>query len=213
MSQDTLATLTALDPAVLIEVVRQDQRSPTFALREWTVAPLSHHKIIDTTGGLYCFSGHGYDERGERPWSVVLKIVKAPGDQSTPDFRHWAYWKREVLAYETGLLASLPGPIVAPRCYGVREYDGGAWIWMEHIVEATERRWGLEEYALAAQHLGAFNGAYLTKTPLPNVPWLSDGFVASALAPDDRWAPYMVPTSLEMPGRSLSRSAGIPRQQ
>jgi hypothetical protein len=192
MSQDTLASLAALDPAVLTEVVRQDQRSPTFELREWTVAPLNHHKIIDTTGGLFCFRGSGTDERGERPWSVVLKILNG-SDGEAPNPRHWAYWKREVLAYQSGLLASLPGPVVAPRCYGVREYDGGAWIWMEHIVEATERRWGLEEYRLAAQHLGAFNGAYFSGMSIPDVPWLSDGFFPSIFAPDDWWASFMNP--------------------
>ncbi len=191
MSQDVPATVANIDLATLTDVVRQDQRSPAFELREWTVAPLGHHKIIDTTGGLYCVSGRGYDERGERPWSVVLKILNS---DNVSDQRHWAYWKREVLAYQSGLLASLPAPLAAPRCYGVREVEGGAWIWMEHIVEAGERRWGLAEYALAAQHLGAFGGAYLTGTPLPDVPWLSDGFFASAFAPDDWWAPHMDPS-------------------
>jgi hypothetical protein len=193
MSQTPLVALAALDPALLTEVVRQDQGSPTFTLHDWTVAPLSHHKIIDTTGGLYCFRGQGADDAGERPWSVVLKIVNGTGGDSASDPRHWAYWKREVLAYQSDLLANLPGPLVAPRCYGVREYEGGAWVWMEHIVETKERRWGLDDYALAAQHLGAFNGAYLTGTPLPTAPWLTDGFFPSIFAPDDWWAPHMDP--------------------
>jgi hypothetical protein len=184
--------LRTVDLTVLTAVVRQDQRSPAFELVDWTVAPLSHHKIIDTTGGLYCFSGRGRDAEGERPWSVVLKILNGSGDDSQNQ-RHPTYWRREVLAFQSGLLSSLPGPIVAPRGYGVREYDGGAWIWMEHIVEATERRWSPEDYRLAARQFGAFAGAYLGGVPRPDAPWLTDGVCRGMLADGEFFAVYMDP--------------------
>jgi hypothetical protein len=192
VAQDILASLSSIDLAVLTAVIRQDQRSPAFELIDWTVAPLSHHKIIATTGGLYCFSGHGYDAEGERPWSVVLKIVNGSGDDNQ-DQRHGTYWRREVLAFESGLLNRLPRPVVAPRCYSVREYDGGAWIWLEYIVETTERRWSLEDYRLAARQFGAFAGAYLGGTPRPDEPWLTDGVCRSMLADDEFFASYMDP--------------------
>ena len=49
MAQDTLASLRTIEPTVLRAVIRQDQCSPAFELIDWTVAPLSHHKIIATT--------------------------------------------------------------------------------------------------------------------------------------------------------------------
>ena len=50
MTQNTLASLRTIDPTMLLAVVRQDRRSPAFEIIDWTVAPLSHHKIIATTG-------------------------------------------------------------------------------------------------------------------------------------------------------------------
>jgi len=57
-------------------------------------------------------------------------------------------WRREALAYHSGLLDDLPGDLTAPRCYGV-----------------------------AARHLGQFNGVYLAGRPLPTQPWLNRGFL------------------------------------
>jgi hypothetical protein len=190
VAQDILASLRTIDRTVLTAVVRQDQRNPAFELVDWTVAPLSHHMIIATTGGLYCFSGRGRDAEGERPWSVVLKIVHGSGDDNQNQ-RHGTYWRREILAFQSGLLSRLPGPVVAPRCHGVHEYDGGAWIWMEHIVETIERRWSLEEYHLAARQFGAFGGAYLSGTPRPDEPWLTDGVHRSMFAEDEFFTSYM----------------------
>jgi hypothetical protein len=68
MSQDTLAQLHNLDSALLTDVVRQDQRSPTFALLDWSVARLSNKGIINPDG-LFRLSGQGRDSAGTRPWS------------------------------------------------------------------------------------------------------------------------------------------------
>lgn len=57
MSENLLQQLQAIDHAVITEVVRKDQRDPELTLLDWTVAPLNHEKIIDTTGGLFRFTG------------------------------------------------------------------------------------------------------------------------------------------------------------
>ncbi|WII38179.1 hypothetical protein [Paenibacillus thiaminolyticus] len=53
------------------------------------------------------------------PWSFVVKLV-IPSAAAEPG--HYSYWKREALAYQSGLLEELPG-IRAPRCYGVEEQE------------------------------------------------------------------------------------------
>jgi hypothetical protein len=194
MSPNIIASLAAIDPARLTDVVRQDQRSPTFALREWSVAPLSHHTIIDTTGGLYRFSGSGQDKCGERAWSVILKIVNVSALPNAHNPRNWSYWRREQCAFQSGLLMDLPGLLTAPQCYGTQEVAGGAWLWLEHIAETAPRRWAMEDYGLAARHLGTFQGAYALGMPYPDAPWLGDGFFRSVYAPDDWWTPHTDPT-------------------
>lgn len=81
-----------------------------------------------------------------------------------------------MLAYQSGLLANLPGSLSAPRCYGIAEYPGEEfWIWLEDIQQPADE-WTLERHSLAARHLGQFNGAYLAGYPLPEAqPWLTWG--------------------------------------
>ncbi|HZG67862.1 MAG TPA: hypothetical protein VEZ12_14040, partial [Herpetosiphonaceae bacterium] len=94
-------------------------------------------------------------------------------------------WKREVLAYQSGILEDLGGGLVVPRVYAVMERPGGmVWLWLEDIVEAYATPWPLERYGLAARHLGAWQGTYLAGRPLPDAPWLARvfAFVMTSLA-------------------------------
>jgi hypothetical protein len=78
MSADLLEKLEAIDLAILTDVVRQDRGDPELVLLDWTVSPLSHEKIIDTTGGLFCFNVQGQGEQGIQSWKVVLKCINNP---------------------------------------------------------------------------------------------------------------------------------------
>ncbi|HRJ45221.1 MAG: phosphotransferase [Caldilineaceae bacterium] len=191
MSQEMLDQLRSMDPAMLTTVLRQEQGNPAFELLDWSVEPLGHEKIIRTTGGLYHFSGHGQDGDGIRPWSVVLKIVNHPSGEMCQAPREWCYWKRELLAFDSGLLAGLPGPVRAPRCYGVTEQEDGGWLWMEHIVESTGRRWSPADFGRAAYHLGRSAAAYLNERALPDAPWLGEPFFRSTFADGGWWARHM----------------------
>jgi hypothetical protein len=167
MASDTLTALQVLDPAVLTDVVRQDQEEPDLEVTDWTVKPLSNKGVINPDG-LFLFSGQARAGETIRPWSVALKILRKPEREQEPHDL-W-YWKRELSAFQSGLLEKLPGPVAAPRFYGATEHEDGAWLWMEHIHGATET-WTLDHYAFAARQLGRFNGAYLTDTPVPSEPW------------------------------------------
>ncbi len=107
-----LDKLRLVESTLLADVVRKDQRSQSFEIQDWSVQKLSHQGAVNPDG-LFRFSGQGSDSKGSRPWSVVLKIVKDPGGNVDSSFN--SYWKREVLAYQSGLLANLPGPLVAAR--------------------------------------------------------------------------------------------------
>jgi hypothetical protein len=182
-----LATLQATDPALLREIVRQDQRSPAFELLHWDVKPLSA-KGIANPEGLFLFSGQGRDERGIRPWSVVLKILTKPGEEQDP--RNLFYWKRELLLAQSALVASLPRQVVVPRYYGTSEHHGQGWLWMEYVAATTPQSWTKDNYAFAAYQLGCFNGAYLTGLSLPDYPWLSKGnarTMSDVFAPQNAW--------------------------
>lgn len=202
MSQTTLDELAALDPALLTDIVRQDQRAPAFDLLDWSVAPLSHAKIIDTTGGLYRFRGRGHDINGVRHWSIALKVVNQPEGSGCQQPREWCYWKRELLAFESEMLANLPEPIRAPRCYGVTEREAGGWIWMEYIAESTGRRWSRHDFQRAAYALGRAAGTLVQSHTLPDQPWLSEPFFRSIFADGAWWARHMATDTPESIWRS-----------
>jgi hypothetical protein len=176
MLQDVLATLQTIDPAMLLGVVRQDERSPAFELLYWDVKRLSEKGIINPDG-LFLFSGQGHDERGTRSWSVVLKILKDPGVEIL--LHDMMYWKRELLAAQSGLLTNLFGRIVPPRYYDVNEHDSKGWLWMEYIAETAPKSWTKDNYTFAAYQLGRSNGTYLAGLSIPDVPWLSKEHVRS----------------------------------
>jgi hypothetical protein len=76
------------------------------------------------------------------------------------------------------LLADLPPGLAAPRCLGVETYPGDeTWLWLEDVTETGPKAWPLDRYGLAAQHLGRFNGQYLTGKPLPTMPWLANSHI------------------------------------
>jgi hypothetical protein len=140
--------------------------------------------------GLFLFSGDGHDERGRRPWSVVLKALQSHTPEPDPSDA-W-HWKREYWAMESGLLDGLPGPLAPPRCYGVEAQPDGAWIWMEHILDRSPRRWGADEFVFAAEQLGRTTGAWLSSGAKLDYPWLSRGLAhtwSEGFGPSDEvWA-------------------------
>ncbi|MEQ7007989.1 phosphotransferase [Actinopolymorpha sp. B17G11] len=71
---------------------------------------------------------------------------------------HWTYWKRELLAYGSGVLPAGPG-LRAPRCYGV----SGSTIYLEDVGDRPA------DVRTSARQLGAWQAL----AEPPNVAWLS----------------------------------------
>jgi hypothetical protein len=71
---------------------------------------------------------------------------------------HWAYWRREPLAYGSGGLPIGPG-LAAPRCYGV----------VDDVVYLAELSGSAESAEVAARRLGAWQAT----AAVPDVNWLS----------------------------------------
>jgi len=170
MVEDLLVKLKAIDPSILAEVVRQDRRSPSFEITDWTVRRLSD-KGIRNPDGLWLFRGDGQDGLRSQAWSVVLKILERP-EQESPLSDPW-YWKRELLWVKSGLIEQLLGPVKSPRFYRVEETADGAWLWQEYVENHRPDPWRTEDYAFAAHQLGLWNGICSPKSPIPAEPWFA----------------------------------------
>src|SRR5205823_3915460 len=162
--------LQALDRERLADPVRGALRSETAQVIDWEWRPIRFRLLAPHTGGVYRLRGTAREGSKSVPWSLVMKLV-AVGDERRS---HHAYWQREALIYESGLLDDLPDGLAAPRCFGIDTLpEGGHCFWLEEIVENTGENWTMSRYGLAARHFGRFNGRYLTDRPAPSQAWLS----------------------------------------
>lgn len=186
----------AVDQENLSAPVRRLLQSATVEVADWQVRRLGGGFGNPVSLGLYRYAGKGRDRGQHLPWSLVLKVAQSPSNVGASDMgegedqTHWNYWKREMHVYESDLLDSLPGGLVAPRCFGIEERPGNiVWLWLEEVVDIYKPSWSLDRYALAARHFGRFNGVYLSAPSLPAYPWLSVGLLRQWCASLDDWLP------------------------
>jgi hypothetical protein len=109
---------------------------------------------------------------------VILKVLP---DEDVATQSAWSHPVREPLAYESGLLETLPSALGAPQCLRYDAQDGRHLLWLQDLGSDDEP-WNLNDYAHAARLLGRFNGAYLCERPLPTIGWLSRDWLRSWLA-------------------------------
>ena len=168
--------LSGVDAATLTPMLRDLLGEPaTVVMQGWSCHPLGGGAGEGL--GLYRVTGAADVGGASLPWALVVKVCAAT-DGTNPGA--WDYPAREGLAYGSGLLASLPGGLTAPRCLAVEaQADGTSRLWLEAVTDAHPGPWPLDRYALVARHLGCFNGAYLAGAPLPVQPWLSQGWLRS----------------------------------
>jgi len=175
--------LAHIDEQLLAPLVRRQLDDPSADVMDWSRA-LLHGGLTQEVGlssGLYRFTGHAASADRLVPWSLILKVVPRSRDNNEPS--KWDYWKREILAYESGLLDNLANDLRAPRCFDISELPGEEiGIWLEDVRETGPDPWPIARYGLAARHLAQFNGAYLTGRALPTRPWFSKGRIREWLA-------------------------------
>jgi Phosphotransferase enzyme family len=120
--------------------------------------------------------------KGPVDWALIVKFLtldKLAFQSTSADPCSWDYWKREWWVYRSAWQQELPGPLVAPRCFGTGEIAAGdgsqelAWIAMEDVATETQPAWPQKRFREVARHLGVFNGQYLCGQPIPSEPWLS----------------------------------------
>jgi hypothetical protein len=175
LTEMTQQRLNALDTSFMTRIAQSLTGSPRAVFVHW------HYDMIQGGAGggiggtaVYGFTGDIQDGEATFPASLMLKVLYATTHQQLEDIY---YWKREVHAYQSGLLPRLSGNLVAPRCLAVVDYPEACWLWLEAIVGATGDAWSLDDYRMAACHLGQFGSAYLQSAALPNWPWLTRDFI------------------------------------
>jgi hypothetical protein len=157
-----------LDPEQLTRAVGHEVASYTI---EAIQPELRMHSV---TGGVFRVQGEGF--------SLIIKIVRHAENEDPNGLwlagaepAHRNYWKREWLAYGTGLLDALPGELRAPRTLLVTEPAADeCWIWMEDVAGRPGADWQLDDYDSVAFDLGTTQAAYASgRSILPSEDWLA----------------------------------------
>lgn len=122
MSTEFNERLQAVDETLLIPLVRAVVENESAEVVDWAIELIlgGATQAFGRSYGLYSFKGTAQIQDKCVPWSLILK-AKARSLEVGQEPKNWNYWKRKILAYQSGLLADLPGNIVAPRCFGVIE--------------------------------------------------------------------------------------------
>ena len=171
---DELDKLSELSPAYLSRLARAATGNDKFEVDSWHSEPV-RGGFGSAIGGTALYRLRLAADGGRR-CNLILKVLhRRPGEREDSPY----YWKREYEIYRSGILTDLPDDsFVAPRVYGVEDFDDASWVWLEDI-EDTKPTWTLDDFADVAERLGRFNGAWLDGRPLPAAPWLASSWHAA----------------------------------
>lgn len=151
---------------------------------EVSAAPelLRHNKGNAATGGIWRVRG--------TTGSAVLKLARPPsalpddfsGWPTSNDTTHFNYWRREALAYETGLAGSayIDAGIAVPALLDVvPRGDGSVELWLEDVGGTAGFDWEVPRIARFAYELGAGQARWVGR--VPETPWFSHRWLAQYL--------------------------------
>lgn len=188
-----------VSPQRLAGMLQRVLENTSVAVCEWET-----HKLqggLESGSAIYRLQGVAAVDEEVQSWSVIVKIIQPEAEFDDP--LGYRYWKREIQYYQSGMLYDLPGQVTAPACYAIDEHtDGSVWLWLEDIRDPQEHPWSIERYAQSARQLGQFNGAYLMDRSLPDVAWVTRGWLEKYL---DHAAP-MVTFLLHNPKNPIVQS-------
>src|ERR1700734_1140582 len=158
--------------------------SPAVGDKVTAVEPLRHGQGNAATGGIWRLRGPAGSA------GLKLAVPPLPGTANavlptSDEPGHWNYWRREVLAYETGLAAAAyPGIAVAPVLAVNPRADGRVELWLADVGGTQGFDWPVPRLARFAYELGAAQARWAGRGP--DIPWLLGPWLAPYLAEGPR---------------------------
>ncbi len=115
--------LSTINQVTLTPIVRRVLNSESAVIFDWNYERIhgGAGDVGTVISAIYRFRGKAHDRNIEKDWSLIHKVVGTTAAKDNPaEFR---YWKREVLAYQSGRLTDLPGGLTSPRFWGTHEFS------------------------------------------------------------------------------------------
>jgi hypothetical protein len=149
--------------------------------------PLRHGQANAATGGIWRIRGPA--------GTAILKVARRPVATDPPKAfptsdvpTHWNYWRRESLAYETGLAATAyaDAGITAPALLGAgTRPDGAIEFWLADVGGTGGFDWPVPRLARFARELGVAQARWAGR--VPDIGWLSRRWLAQYLGEAPNW--------------------------
>lgn len=155
---------------------------------ETSVTPIVTGNMGVATASVERVSGVVRSGAGEQRFSLIRKSFQPERSgrhtESAGDPRHWAYWRREPLAYASGVLINpLGAGLVAPYCYDI----------IDDVVYLADVAGPPERTEVAAHRLGVWHAT----APIPDAPWLAgDQLAQRVTATEPDWAAIDAPAEV-----------------
>jgi hypothetical protein len=143
---------------------------------------LTHNQGNAATGGIWRVRGPA--------GGAVLKVARPPADppvgspawQTSDEPTHWNYWRREVIAYTSGVAATVyAGAGIAPPALLDQRTrpDGAVELWLAEARGAPGMSWPPHRLGEFAHRLGVAQARWVDRVPAH--PWLSRGWLGQYL--------------------------------
>ena len=148
---------------------------------DWSMETLTHNTRNAVTAGIWRVRAEFL--------SAILKVVSPGGSAISEEWSpsdetsHWNYWKREALAYESGLTSAYSeAGILGPRLLALNHRpNGDVALWLEDAksgdASVPGTRWSAEDYRRFARSLGLAQGRIVVTGMIPDHPWLTRRFL------------------------------------
>lgn len=139
----------------------------------WSAEPLGHNPFNAATGGIWRVRRDA-DTAILKIATPVRRDAHPPHWATSDEPGHWNYWRREPLAYRTGLAASAyaPAGIRAPELLdAVDRPDGSVALWLEDVPGRPGMECSPEQLGDLGHRLGVAHAEWLGRAPATD--WLS----------------------------------------